>query len=388
MPGLPGQSQESNLNMTMAAVGSVMIAARHAYPGRGESLQTLMGRPAAEDVPVRTDTDANPLVKVDLTVAPAPIDEPATPQVRPSTSTVGITSVQNVVTRGLGWLNPRFVPMRPLNDGFVHHLYYVYTTERTLSLTNQTRLGQYTWYDDGSSALIRMQKPDGSWSAGTAHTNEFRDTAFALLFLVRSTGKMLHRSLTDPKLGGGLLTGGKGEPAAVVAVKKDPTPLDQLLKSLQNPGALNIEEAQTDLLDQIQLGDRSELVGQKDLLVQLMRHPHGEVRRTACWALGRTNDLHLARYLIDALEDPDVGVMMEAHAGLCWLSRRFDGFGLPANPLGDLSESASEPERQTAIHGWRVRARRDWGNWYLRVRPYADRGDEFEAQLKQRMGEK
>ena len=80
--------------------------------------------------------------------------------------------------------------------------------------------------------------------------------------------------------------------------------------------------------------------------------------------------------------------MMEAHAGLCWISRRFDGFGLPVNPLDDLPEGASDEEQHTAIDGWRTRARRDWGNWYLRVRPYADRGDEFEARLRERLGEK
>jgi HEAT repeat protein len=138
----------------------------------------------------------------------------------------------------------------------------------------------------------------------------------------------------------------------------------------------------------VQLGNKEDLIGQKDQLVKLIRHPHGEIRRTAAWALGRTNDLHLARYLIDALEDPDLGVMMEAHASLCWLSRRFDGYGLPVNPLDELETDASDAEKNTAIRGWRVRARREWGNWYLRVRPYSDRGDEFEAQLRQRLADR
>ena len=55
-------------------------------------------------------------------------------------------------------------------------------------------------------------------------------------------------------------------------------------------------------------------------------------------------------------------------------------------PLDELPESASDAEKQTAIRGWRAKARRDWGSWYLRVRPYAERGDEFEARLRERIG--
>ncbi|MEZ6067192.1 MAG: HEAT repeat domain-containing protein [Planctomycetaceae bacterium] len=183
------------------------------------------------------------------------------------------------------------------------------------------------------------------------------------------------------------MTGGKGEPGAVVAAKREPTPLDELLKTLQNPGALNLEEAQADLVEQVQFGDRSELIGQKDLLVRLVKHPHGDVRRAATFALGRTNDLSLARLLIEALEDKDLGVAMEAHAALSWLSRRFDGFGIPINPLDEVPDGAADNEKQSIIEGWRDRARREWGTWYLKVRPYSERGDEFEATLRQRLGD-
>lgn len=371
---------ETNLNMAVAAAGAILIAGRELFPALADELYA--GTLPSEEKPAEESPLLGVLQKVDLATAPPPTDQPVSPDV-----TIKPQDVRRALDRLRGYLSVRF---RPVNDTPHFPYYYFYSVERMGALGNVTRIGQYDWYDACSSALLGLQTQDGSWTAvgATVRQHAAIDTSFAVLFLTRSTGKILKRAEPDPTYGGGLLTGGKGAPAEVVAARKDPTPLDQLLASLQNPGSLDLRTAQTELVEQIQLGDRSELVGQKETLIKLIQHPHGEVRRTAAWALGRTNDLSLARYLIDALEDPDLGVMIEAHAALCWLSRRFDGFGLPVNPLDELPETASEEEKQTAIRGWRVRARRDWGHWYLRVRPYADRGDEFEARLRQRLADR
>jgi hypothetical protein len=374
-----------SLNMTCAALSSIMIAARHAYPGRADDLSQLMQLPkeTAAAGGASSAAEESALQRIDLSRPDTPV-EAGTPA--GASVSLDIGRVRDMVRRALGWVGPRFVPIR--TDGQAYRAYYFYTAERMGSLLNVETIGSVPWYDACSTALLKIQQPDGSWTIMTEWGTATRDTCFALLFLSRSTGKVLKRTTPEESHGGGLLTGGKGEPAEVVAAKKEPTPLDMLLKSLQDPAALDLEQAQSELIEQVQLGDRTELIGQKATLVKLIQHPHGEVRRTAAWALGRTNDLHLARYLIDALEDQDLGVMMEAHAALSWLSRRFDGYGLPVNPLDEIGENASEEEKQTAIQGWRVRARRNWGDWYLRVRPYADRGDEFEAALRQRLGEK
>ena len=376
-----------DLNMTMAALSALAIAARHAFPGRADSLQQLMSRGESPTVDKpkasEEDGDAGPLVAIDLSKPP----EGAAMEAEDSkTSKFDIDKVRQSLNRGLGWAAPRYI-VYPDKQHYYGD-YYLYTVERTASLLDIDKIGAARWYDDAVPRLLQSQTNEGFWKLHAVDSRVERQTAFVLLFLARSTGKVLNRTKgPDPTHGGGLLTGGKGEPTEVVAAKKEPTPLDQLLKSLQNPGSLNLEQAQSELIEQVQLGDREELIGQKKTIVRLIQHPHGEIRRTAAWALGRTNDLHLARYLVDALEDDDLGVMMEAHAGLSWLSRRFDGFGLPTNPLNGLPENASDEEQQAAIRGWRTRARREWGNWYLRVRPYADRGDEFEAQLQQRLGD-
>jgi len=373
----------SDLNMTFAGLSVLLIAGRNLHPPQGDFLYNRRGPETGPEVPVvAADPELGVLQRVDI----GKVEDPAAPPVAaaPRANPVGLDRIRSGIARGRGWIETRY---RPLNDTGSHHpAYYFYTVERVGALANIKTIGNLDWYDASSAAALSTQQPDGSFTGGQ-HNSSAANTSFVLLFLAKSTAKTIGRT-PEPPVGGGLLTGGKGEPTEVVAQKKEPTPLDQLLASLQNPGSLDLGAAQSELVEQIQLGDKSQLVGQKEQLVKLIAHPHGEVRRTAAWALGRTNDLRLARHLVDALEDPDVGVMMEAHAGLSWLSRRFDGFGLPANPLDGLAESASEEERQTAIRGWRVRARREWGQWYLRVRPYSDRGDEFEAQLRQRLADK
>lgn len=388
---VPGQPQQgifqagSDPNMTFAGMSVLLIAVRHLYP---ELADTIYGREAvnaAENRPQPNAPDEGPLGGVLQRIDLTKVDEPAAPRPTPASPRIGLDRVRGGINRGRAWIEARYRPTNETRTLFPH--YYFYTVERVGALANQRRFGTLDWYDASSAAILQSQNPDGSFGAKTMYSSEAVNTAFVLLFLSKSTTKTIGRT-PEPPVGGGLLTGGQGEPTEVVAAKKDPTPLDQLLASLQNPGSVDLLAAQSDLIEQIQLGDREDLIGQKEMLVKLIQHPHGEVRRTAAWALGRTNDLRLARYLIDALEDPDLGVMIEAHASLAWLSRRFDGFGLPANPLDPLDANASEQERQTAIRGWRVRARREWGNWYLRVRPYSDRGDEFEAQLRQRLADR
>lgn len=382
---VPGTTQglfqgRSDLSMTFAGMGSILIATRHLYPAQADQLYA--NPDAAQEKPAAAQADPaaalGPLQKIDLT-RPEPAMQPAGGEAR-----VPLSDIKAALSRGKNWINTRY---RPFNDtGTATPFYYFYAVERFGALADVQQFGDANWFDLSSTALMDKQNPDGSYPSNN-YTNARIDTSFAVLFLTRSTGKILKRSQAVPTIGGGLLTGGKGEPGVVTEAKRDPTPLDKLLASLQNPGSLNLEEVQTDLIEQIQIGDKTELVGQTDLLVKLMKHPHGEVRRTAAWALGRTNDLGLARHLIERLmDDSDVGVLMEAHAALSWLSRRFDGFEIPLNPLDGLPDDAAEEQKRNAIEAWRSRALREWGAWYVKVRPYNQRGDEFDARLRQALG--
>ena len=167
--------------------------------------------------------------------------------------------------------------------------------------------------------------------------------------------------------------------------KAENSSLDDLLASLQSPDSVDLDAAQAEIVEKIQLGDKMELVKQKDKLITLIKQKDPAIRKTAIWAIGRTGDLSLARFAIQGLDDPDSGVMVESHMALCWTARKPSAFKLPIDPLEGLASDASPEQKKVAIDSWRRQALLLWGEWYLRTRPYAERGDEFETNLRNRM---
>ena len=72
----------------------------------------------------------------------------------------------------------------------------------------------------------------------------------------------------------------------------------------------------------------------------------------------------------------------EASAGLCILSRRPNGCGLPADPLDGLAEDASNEQRSAHLEKWQKASTKLWTDWYLKIRPYDERDDR--AALKRK----
>ena len=268
-----------------------------------------------------------------------------------------------------------------------HMAYYLYSLERLAALADRKDFDGYDWYADNADMLVKTQGAGGTWTSSLL--GESIDSSFALMFLVRATGKLLNREAPVTKrIGGGLLAGGRGLPDNLAAPAKPvrkSSPLGDLLASLEKANVDALEEAQEELVEKIQLGDRKELVGNKDLILRLLKHPTPAVRQTAVWALGRTNDLSLARYLVRALEDKDPAVRVEAHNALCWLTRNPTAHDIPADPLADVPEDAPAEARTAAQSAWQREAFLAWGAWYLDHRPFADRGDDFETWLRGRL---
>ncbi|REJ90729.1 MAG: HEAT repeat domain-containing protein, partial [Planctomycetota bacterium] len=224
----------------------------------------------------------------------------------------------------------------------------------------------------------------------SSHVGVGVNTAFAVLFLTRSTAQVVGTPVPADPIGGGLQKGGRGLSFDGLGGEKPKQPLaelDDLLDKLSAAGDFTIEEVQEQIVKQVQIGDKEALIERKDLLVEYVQHPDAEVRRTAVWALGRTNDLSLAKHLITALDDQDLGVIIEARNALCWLSRKPTGLGEAADPFEDLPEDATAEQRSSAIAAWHAELIRKWGEWYLEHRPYKDRGDEFEANLLRKIAE-
>jgi hypothetical protein len=364
----------SVLNMTVNAIGSTYIALMYLSPGNLPQLVDPRIERAEQPEEADRTRFGGVLEQVDL----GNVDEQAAEPVRGEIP----AGTEDLLSRAYGWLSGRFTAD---NSATGFRAYYYYSLERMGALANVELIGDARWFDECADWLIREQQSNGGWKL-SSHNSEPVDTAFCVLFLTRSTAKILKRTIPVDPIGGGLLAGGRGDlDSATGTQKKDLGPLDQLLAALENPTDVDLEEVQEQIVEKVQIGDRNALVGQKDLLARYVKHPNAEVRRTAVWALGRSDDLSLARLLIEALDDVDLAVMIEARNALCWLARKPNGLGEADDPLQNMPPDATEEQQKAAIGAWHSELVRKWGTWYLQNRPYADRGDEFEAQLLQKI---
>jgi hypothetical protein len=234
--------------------------------------------------------------------------------------------------------------------------YYLYSVERYKSF-EELVLGpdapQSDWYDRGVEFLRGSQREDGSWLDSCDPPCA---TAFATLFLLRSTQQSIKASL-----GEGTLIGGRGLPRDLskvrlqngrLVVQQNATELDELLDMMEegdsaefdalasNPAALEVTEVTPEAARRLQ---------------QVVRSGPPQARLLAVRALAKARSIDYAPTLIFALTDPDNQVVRAARDGLRSVSRSFEGFGPPDNFTKDQQDEAV------------VR----WKEWYQTIRPDA-----------------
>ncbi len=209
------------------------------------------------------------------------------------------------------------------------------------------------WYNDGYEFLAKTQGADGSWSG---YCGTECDTAFSVLFLLRSTQKSI-----QAKLGEGMLLSGRGLPSNLARARLRDGQLvseqvhknvDELLSMIDDGNEATLDELARDPAQLV-----VERVDEKSArrLQQLIRGGSPEVRVLSTRALGRSGNLDYVPSLLYALTDPEPRVVIEARNGLRFISRNFDGLGPPDN--------FNEQERFEAIDNWK--------KWYKSIRPTA-----------------
>ena len=269
--------------------------------------------------------------------APPPPEKTKSETSRPSRKSdasyrprTGRSSIDRSLSDGDNWISENFTIGKP--SGWP--IYYLYGLERYGALSGFDQIDGLDWYEEGCKHLASIQRPEGYWRGHAASTES---TSFALLFLTKATAKLVNRAPRSrpQKLGGGLLAGGRGLPDDLslaktkdgkVTSQKVVTPLDRLLADLAKSQGDDIGATQTNLVKAVQIGNREELIGQKEQLIELVKDPRPEVQRTALWALGRCEDLRLAPMMIQALRGKNIDIMIEARNALCVLSQRPNGF--------------------------------------------------------------
>ena len=257
---------------------------------------------------------------------------------------------------GNAWFEANYEINPP--GGYMH--YYLYALERYQSF--REALGgppeKRPWYDDGVNILLESQAADGSWSGMCGPAC---DTAFSILFLVRSMRKSLARA---GLLGDGALLAGRGLPSdgelvqtrgGDVVAKPLAGPAEQLLTLMEdadNPEYFSAVEGFAELAGQ---ADEETLNKHARRLRELADSPRPEARVAAVRALARTRNIDEVPTLIYALSDPDGEVVQAAVEGLRFLSRK-----APKSPGTVITDDAS---RRAAIEFWK--------SWYRALRPDA-----------------
>ncbi len=238
----------------------------------------------------------------------------------------------------------------------VYQHYYMYALERYMSFREYAERSQDpepVWYNEGVDYLADSQDGDGHWQSSQA--GPIIDSAFAILFLLRSTQATIGKADLS-----GRVRGGKHLPSDVSQIAIDQAgqvvstkerPLKDLLEMLEGLKASDID---TSIPEHLTLADdETERTAQRARLRRMATNGSYQARLTAVRTLGRDRDFANVPALISALTDPDPRVARAARDGLRFISRRVNGFG--------LGDSPSESESQRAQLQWRA--------WYRSVRP-------------------
>jgi hypothetical protein len=239
--------------------------------------------------------------------------------------------------------------------------YYMYGFERYKSfqeLVEGSQVKEPDWYNKGVEFLKKTQQADGSWVSPDAPTsNAAIDTAFAVLFLTRSSQKTIKKLVLEE----GSLLGGKGLP-------KDLTDIRVKDGQVVSPQTVQDVEGMLELLEGVEQEELDPTAWAENLtlsndpatrsqqlthLSRLVNHENYQVRLSAVKSLSAARDLNSVPALIHALSDPDWRVSKAAVDGLRFVSRRLSGPGLP---------SAPNPTQVREVQDY-------WKKWYLSVQP-------------------
>jgi hypothetical protein len=341
--GYQGRDSEGPQRIAQDEVGHSMCAA-----GFGSTLMCahMLGFTQTADEQAVDDLDLPPAVTrvVENTTAP-PID---------AAGKVDEQRLEETIRLARRWMDQNYTI-----EILRYNLYYMYALERYKSF-DELVTGQPEespkWYRDGVELLKQLETPDGGWSHGCG---PYPDTAFGILFLVRSTQKTLRAGIGD-----GLLVGGRGLPSNVAQVtvhrgqlftKETARSVDDLVRILEDPNHPQYEELLRDPrgLRPFEIGQVTD--ADVPRLVRLIHGGDPVARLVSVQALAVRDSLDDVPTLIFALTDPDRRVVLAARDALRQISRRTDGFG--------LTDGFTEGQRFDAIEAWKA--------WYLALRPDA-----------------
>lgn len=264
--------------------------------------------------------------------------------------------------RGRGWMGKNY----KIEQKYFQ-MYFLYGFERYQSFLEASDgrfIKEPRWYNEGFAFLKKEQQDDGSWKSDHPGL-DVPDTAFATLFLLRSTKKAIERSKAYAEAA---LVAGRGLPAnnqevairsgRIVQTKVNVTAA-QLVEILHLPEHRAFATVNGDLellrerLAALTPAEQAPLLAR---LRGLVVSGVADARLSAVKVLGQVRDLSAAEVLIAALDDPDWRVVLAADESLRSLGR-----------IVSPSTLTEKPNKVT-----RAEAVQTWKRWLLTIRPDAE----------------
>lgn len=267
--------------------------------------------------------------------------------------------VKEAETRGNRWLGAHY----DLHRKEWWTFYYLYAYERYASFRELSE-GQVDpepkWYSDGARYLLRLQAQDGSWTTGKSPSGTTPDTAFATLFLLRSSKKSIENAYG---YGDSTLVASQGLPKDTTNVQVAGGKVRAVPKWSTAAALLPILGRRDDpafeqgiaALGELPPAEAEILAAKNQDLLRRLVADRTATRIAAVRVIGRGANLDLVPRLIYALDDPDEHVAREACDALRRLTRS-------AGP-GPLGGELTEDRRGAEV--------RYWKDWYLAVCPDA-----------------
>jgi hypothetical protein len=287
-----------------------------------------------------------------------PVGDPLDVKPKAAVSELDARIVRQSLNDGNAWFRTHYGIE---SEGHTH--YFLYALERYHSFREAYEKSPESnprWYADIVEYLKKTHSDDGSWAGndGVAVC-----TSFSALALLRSAKKTI--ATVVAKLGEGVLLGGLGLPKNTADLQeRDGKIVESALTGTIDELLTTIEKGNTPELQRLTESparwkldsDVTKRSGEINRLRAVVAAGSFESRLLAVRALGRVRELDNVPVLIYALSDPDMRVVREADKGLRFISRKFDGVGLPEEP---------KPEQARAAIG-------AWKAWYQSIRPNAE----------------
>jgi hypothetical protein len=334
------------LTMTAAGIGSVAIC-RDQLPG-GKRKATRIGGVLR------------------------PVDEVQRSSYKPVVST---EAMRNSIEKGLAWMNAQFIIQNP-----DWRLYYLYAIERMATLCQEEMAGDgrtirnIDWYSASAQWIISIQLADGQFAPGSGGVPGEVETAYAILFLLRSTA--VSKKIHERRLGRGTLVSGRTLPQNLAELEQVGNQIKakairgkagDLLSIIETGNADVVEGAAEGILKQLYTKEWKAMGNKGDALKKTfdkgVQTKNSAVIKASMKALAATGDYRVVPFLIEGLYySDDSEVQMSARDSLCLISRKFDGFG--------QTDFTSKEEWEAEINRWK--------KWYKQVRPDAEFEDDLD----------